>query len=48
MKTKTEKEIIEYIKKWSCYSADGNVIISDWERNDIRKFFGIKKEEIKK
>lgn len=45
---KTEKQIIEFIKKWKCGSADGNIHIDEWEQDDIRRFFRISKRSCSK
>lgn len=42
MINKTEKQIIEFIKSWSCFSADRDKVIDSWEQKKIRKFFKIK------
>ena len=47
MLQKTEKQIIEFIKKWKCGSADGNKTTSEWEQDDIRRFFKISKKHFK-
>ena len=41
MKKRTEKELIEFVKKWTCWSADGSHVIDEYEGDAIRKFFKI-------
>ncbi len=47
MEQKTEKQIIEFIKKWRCGSADRNSTLDEWEQDDIRRFFKISKKNFK-
>jgi len=41
---RTEKEIIKFIQKWKCGSADRSKVLDEWEQDDIRRFFKISKK----
>ena len=47
MINKTEQQIIEFIKRWKCGSADRNSTLDEWEQDDIRCFFKINKKWFK-